>query len=134
IKDRNPIWNFSSKKDGFWGTNGYVNVAFYPTYESGKENEFNINDFDLFFDKVSADNKVLYLRLNHSIPKVENFNYDSNTPFLTSFIFDSSKLEEKFPELETFGTANDSIRAQITALGLNGEDLKSPEFVIKLKK
>lgn len=131
VEESNPLYQLGGK-DQFWADNGYVNVSFYPTYEQGKGDELDINDFDLFLDKVSDDNKTLFLRFNHSIARVEkpiNYQYLE----LTSFKLPSGgQIQSEFPNLEFFGSNNDSVRVKITALGPNERELESSEFNIKL--
>ena len=131
VEESNPLYQLGGKNQ-FWADNGYVNVSFYPTYEQGKADELDINDFDLFLDKVSDDNKTLFLRFNHSIAKVEK---PINHPYLelTSFKLPSrGQIQNEFPDLEFFGSKNDSVRVKVTALGPNERELESPEFNIKL--
>ncbi|NMA75354.1 MAG: hypothetical protein GX963_14655 [Bacteroidales bacterium] len=131
VEGSNALYQFGPKEQ-FWGDNGYINVAFYPTYERGKGEELDIDDFDLFLDKVSDDNKTLLLRFNHSIPQVkEPINYERLV--LTSFTLPSrGQIQSEFPNLEFFGSTNDSIRVKVTALGPNERELESSEFNIKL--
>ena len=122
----NPLYKFGSD---FWGSNGYINISFYPTHE--KDEKLEIEDFDLYMDKVS--NNTLYLKLNHSIAKVENPVYsDYGLGYYFSYSLPSKyEIMDRFPDLG-FGKDGNTIKVKVTASGMNERELESSEFEVVL--
>ena len=134
VEDSNPLYQIlqnstENSYDKTWESNGYFNVLFYPTYD--KIENIKVDDFDLFVDKV--ENNILFLRLNHSITKVDNPIPSENRYLLMSFKHHLSKsqLLSQFPELEI--DEKNIVKVKIIAKGMTEKTLESSTFDMLLK-
>lgn len=127
VEDSNPLYQLENSDYRSWVSNGYFNILFYPTYD--KVENLKIEDFDLFIDKV--ENNTLYLRLNHSITKVEEPAYSPQVFHFMSFkhYLSKSHLLSEYPDLKP--DDKNVIKVKILAKGVYG-DLESSTFEMLL--
>lgn len=122
-ENSNSIYQLETTYGKAWVSNGYFNVPFIPTYD--KRENIKLEDFDLFVDDVK-DN-ILYLRLNHSITKIDNPIPTENISLLISFRHHLTKsyLLTKYPQLQP--DEKDIIKVKIIAKGPN-KDMETEAF------
>lgn len=128
VEDSNPIYQLETTYGKAWVSNGYFNVPFIPTYD--KRENIKLEDFDLYVEGVK-DN-ILYLRLNHSITKIDNPIPTENISLLISFKHHLTKsyLLTKYSGLQP--DEKDIIQVKIIAKGLN-KDIETEAFDMLLK-
>jgi len=120
-----------------WAVNGYINVAFAPTYKSGEK--LSINDFNLYIEKVEGS--TIHLVLNHNISEVENPTYYEDYLLISFKMPSKYEVLHKFPDLEFIDSSNtelnpngysDLVNIKVTAKGLNDSTQETNTFQARL--
>lgn len=111
-----------------WAYNGYFNLGFVTSYDS----KTSFDHFDLFPNDVIDG--VLYMRLHQNQKIVST---SGNIELLMSFkpftkMELSDQLEDKYADLNFFGTASDSVKVVVVADNGSGSTIKTSAVGVKV--